>query len=138
MSETKQTCPRCSNQCPQDDLKCPRGEAYFANQNSENGAESRSFDGHKKGDHHHGKPNHGHKHPGHHFDGMDQDSLSYLVCKTGHILGHMQGHGNLNDDEIFGCLNTQEQQELKTLLEKVLTSLKARKAGAHHHDTEDQ
>lgn len=80
--------------------------------------------GHGKKDHHKhdgGKGHHGHKHG----PKPDKDSLLGLMKTAGHALHHAD---KAQPDQLFSALDSQEQQELKTLLSKLIASWKEQPA----------
>lgn len=146
MAETAmECCSQCPNHCPADDLKCGRGESYFARMQgieqerqteySHGGAHEQEH-GHggayEKGrEHKHGGA-HGHEHGRgagmgkEHFP--DKNSLYGLLRGCGHYLHHNCGR-DMGAEEIqalFGVLGESEQAELKVLLGKLLAGWESR------------
>lgn len=91
---TQQLCPNCENHCPSDQLRCPRGIAYFSGK--ENPDDSR-----QQQDLEHMAP---------------EDAVIMLMRKCGHYLHH---HGaNASNAQLLSTLSDAEKRELIALLKK--------------------
>jgi len=102
-------CPQCPRHCPVDALSCGRGRAYFqGNENEQSG----NMEAHERGAHGHGKHEHERRGP------LDKESLPGLMRICGHTLFHRSG----DDVDLFAALSAQEQEQLKTLLKKLVAS----------------
>ena len=117
-------CPNCPRHCPSDQLSCDRGRRYF-------GLEASGDEGH------HGEGHRGHKehHGGPRF--IESDSRNPLVqtlLKASAVAEHksqmMRIHGN-DEDALFSVLTDEEQKELSSLLDKLLSEWA--KSHASHH-----
>lgn len=123
-------CPMCPRGCNQNALSCGRGKAYFQAQETQSNLETASNALHNQDstsqsypDHstHHGKrKGRGHHHRENQFP---QDSLASLLMQCGHHLFHLTRKGDEVDaDEIVKGLSASEQDQLKELLKKLITS----------------
>lgn len=107
-------CNECPNQCPKNDLKCGRGEAYF---NGGNGNRS--------------------MHKGHGtVEIKSNNELVRLLAICGKVAEHksekMIEH-NMDESAMFDVLSDRQQSELKLLLEKLNKQWKAEHERHHKH-----
>jgi hypothetical protein len=74
---------------------------------------------------HHHDHDHGHGHHGQKKGrkNVNPDSLTGLMFKVGHVLHHSD-EADVQDDKLFAALDAQEQAQLKSLLEKLISSWK--------------
>lgn len=99
-----ETCPNCGRHCPENDLHCARGVAYF--EKNESSSNDMNKDQHGRHDHH------GH-HQHHNIDEMDTIGL---LRSCGHQLHHGLSDASLE------ALSKEEQETLNQLLRKLLKS----------------
>lgn len=112
-NQRNETCPLCPNHCPADNLKCGKGHAHFNNgsKTMENRHPHREcfkgFGGRRK----------------EHFTAdLSKDSLPYLLFYSSHYLHKMLHERSVEDEKrLFACLDETEQNQLKMLLQKLLT-----------------
>lgn len=112
-NQRSETCLLCPNHCPTTHLKCGKGHAHFKNNNKTTGNRYshreyfRGFGGEKKE---------------YLTADLSKDSLPYLLFYSSHYL-HKMLHGRSIEDEkrLFACLDEKEQNQLKILLQKLLT-----------------
>lgn len=95
-------CPQCGNQCPKDDLKCPRGMKYFGAK-MEAGGRAHSF----------ARPT---------YEDLSampiDDAVITLMRKCGHYLHHSVGNGKDMNKELLSSLSEEEKSVLIELLQK--------------------
>lgn len=113
--QKNETCPLCPNHCPADNLRCGKGHAHFKNGNKTTETTNhyshreyfKGFGGRKR-EHFRADPS--------------KDSLPYLLFYSSHYLHEMLHEKSIEDEEwLFVCLDETEQNQLKMLLQKLLT-----------------
>ncbi len=98
-------CTQCGNQCPKDELRCPRGREYFGIIEGRGG-------------------------PEHHRQRKEaataDEKVILLLRKCGHYLHHNAGHGQDADCAVLlAALSAAEKETLTDLLGKCLQSWQA-------------
>ena len=124
----------CPRGCSQNALSCGRGRAYFQAQENPQATQSNletasdapsdhNQDSTSHAHHEHGS-HHGRKGRSHHLmeNQFPQDSLASLLMQCGHHLFHLARKGDVDADEIVKALSPSEQDQLKELLKKLITS----------------
>lgn len=112
-NQRNETCPLCPNHCPADNLKCGKGHTHFGNDSKtmENNHPHREY---FKG--------FGGKRKEHFTADLSKDSLPYLLFYSSHYLHKMLHERSVEDEKrLFSCLDETEQNQLKMLLQKLLT-----------------
>lgn len=97
-------CPCCPNHCPQDNLKCGKGQNYFSDDKT-NSKSSYSNKHHGFGHHrHHGKPN------------FKSDSISGQLMQAVQKMMHAVHRGDFSENDFLEPLSEVEKSELLFLL----------------------
>ena len=112
-NQKNETCPLCPNHCPEDNLKCEKGSAHFKNGSKTTG-NHHSHRGYFKG--------FGSRKKEHSTVDPSKDSLPYLLFYSSHYLHEMLHKRSIEDEkQLFSCLDETEQNQLRMLLQKLLT-----------------
>lgn len=111
--QRNETCSLCPNHCSADNLKCGKGYAHFMN-DSKTTEKSHAQREYFKG--------FGGRRKGHFTADPSKDSLPYLLFYSSHYLHEMLHERSIEEEKrLFTCLDETEQNQLKMLLQKLLT-----------------
>lgn len=114
-NQRNETCPLCSNHCPADNLKCGKGHAHF-----KNGSKTTEMGEHHS--HRRYRKGFGDRRREHFRADLSKDSLPYLLFYSSHSLHEMLHERSTEEEQrLFACLDETERNQLKMLLQKLLT-----------------
>lgn len=108
-------CPCCPNHCPQDNLKCGKGQSYFSDDKTDSKS-SCSNKHHGFGHHRHHGEDGFHKHGEPNFK---SDSISGQLMQAARKMMHAVHHGDFSEEAFFDALSEVEKSELLSLLCKI-------------------